>query len=60
MLSIKKGGFVRFFGFKKVFYSKESKSTKNCLECNAPVLENSHLESMLYTDLLSDQMRAGS
>lgn len=60
VLPIKKGGFLRFFGFKKVFYSKGSKSTKNCSEYNASLLEGSHLEGMLYTELLSDQMRAGS
>lgn len=54
MLSVKKGKFVRFFGFKEVFYSKGSKSTKNCHEYNASDLENSHVESMLYTDLLGD------
>lgn len=54
MLSIKKGGFVSFFGFKEAFYSKGSKSTKNCYEYNASDLENSHVESTLYADLLSD------
>lgn len=49
-----------FFCFRKAFYSKVSKSIQNCFEHNASVLENSHLESILCADLLSDQMRTGS
>lgn len=58
----KKGGLgnVFFFFFRKVFYSKVSKSIQNCCEYNASLLENSNLEGILCADLLSDHMRRGS
>lgn len=53
-LPLKMDGFVSFLGFKKVFCSKGSESTKSCGECIASVVQNSRLEGTLYTGLLNE------